>query len=195
MHCRSSLIMLVTVLVLASNVLAARHRTKTSVGTRVKSESAAVGWSLLSTFGPCALGIGLMAGGNSDSDEWSTRQDMGAVIFSAGVIIGPSAGYFYAQRPGRGVAGLGIRAAVAGGTAIVAGSVGSQGSFDSGLGAGLVALGGATLCFSLAVFDITRVDNATRSYNQSLAGQRTLDIVPAYFAGQHAFGTAVVLRF
>ncbi|MCX6833854.1 MAG: hypothetical protein NTW07_01760, partial [candidate division Zixibacteria bacterium] len=106
-------------------------------------------------------------------------------LITAGVIIGPSVGYFYSDCGGRGAKGLAIRGIVATATAAtataVAYSVQGDGWMDfSGLIAGLVIGGvGSVVVATDAVVDLCKVEKNVRARNEQRS-RTTIGLVPGY---------------
>jgi hypothetical protein len=102
------------------------------------SPRAATAISVASTLAPCALGALLFV-----NDE----PEAGWALTSAGVLLGPATGYLYGGLPGRGLAGIGLRA----GSSLI-GLMGVGASLDeydrSTGGAVLVMIGAAGLAAS-----------------------------------------------
>ncbi len=111
--------------------------------------------SVLSTFVPCALGAAAFTGDAPES---------GWVLMAAGVLLGPATGYVYGKLPGRGLAGVGIRAGAA-----VVGMLGVASMFDEyndSWGGAVIALAaGAGSAVSMAV-DVGSVGRDVRRRNE-----------------------------
>lgn len=127
------------------------------------SPGASTAISLTSTLLPCAIGSVLFV---SDAPE------VGWTLTAAGVLFGPASGYLYGGRPGRGFAGVGIRA----GAAVVGmagiGSMFDESSDDRG-GAVVALVAAAAIAGSVAV-DLALVGRDVRERNQ----RRAVSLVP-----------------
>ena len=78
----------------------------------LKSESTALLWSLGATLGPAALGLGLASAGGWNDNQGTLG--VGLAVASAGVLMGPSVGHWYAEQYGRGVLSMFLRIGIAG---------------------------------------------------------------------------------
>ncbi len=78
----------------------------------LKSESTALLWSLGATLVPTALGLGLASAGGWNDNQGTLG--VGLVVASAGVLMGPSAGHWYAEQYGRGALSMFLRIGIAG---------------------------------------------------------------------------------
>ena len=118
-------------------------------------------------------------------------------LISSGVVIGPSLGYFYAGRPGRAFAGMGIRTAIGFGSLIGAFATcgwncgPGDGAYNTAWG--IMVVGGAVALGS-AIHDISKVDDAVRSENQKHRHPK-LAVMPEYFPGSKAVGLRAKLVF
>jgi hypothetical protein len=145
-----------------------------TAGLDLKSEGAALRYSLLGTLLPVAT----------------------LVFAGPGLIVGPSAGYFYAGMPGRAWTGIGIRTIGVGGIVssfIICG-------WDCGPGqsgyneAWAVFIAGAGIVTISAIYDIGTVEAAVRKRNNSLMKLGDA-ITPMYFEDSRAFGVRLAYRF
>ncbi|MCI0330502.1 MAG: hypothetical protein L0196_06060 [candidate division Zixibacteria bacterium] len=155
-----------------------------------KSEGTAVALSLGGTIVPITLGLVVATQGPNDAGIVP-----GVVLMGSGVVFGPSLGYFYGGRPGRGLSGIGIRlglsAATLGATYIAGTSTDGWDGLDRAavaffIGSGVVA--------AAAVADVLLVPKAVRKHNRSLQ-EKALTIAPAYFAQHGAPGVKVQVQF
>jgi hypothetical protein len=131
----------------------------------LKSGSAAFLWSFLGTVVPAGVAIASKTE-SSGATSWP-------VILGA-FVLGPSLGHFYADRPGRAFAGIGIRAlAVVGLGAGVATAL--NGSGGEGLAYASLALGGA-----VAAWDIIAAPHSAQVHNESIRpGRIAIALTPA----------------
>jgi hypothetical protein len=85
------------------------------------------------------------------------------------LVLGPSLGHFYASRPGRAVAGIGVRAlatAAVGAAIAASGAEGDSGEYDA-LGVVGVIVGGACLAW-----DIISAPHSASVHNEKLREKR-----------------------
>jgi hypothetical protein len=178
------------------------------------SEAAATRLSAFGTLIPIGLGVFIASTRHGreyqyhyDSDWYGgpytatihegPDQTVPALLISSGIIIGPSLGYFYAGKPGRAFAGMGLRTAIGFGALIGAfatcgwGCGPGEGAYDAAWG--MMALGGAVVVGS-AIHDISNADNAVRAQNQKRQNPR-LSVIPEYFPGHKAFGLRAKITF
>lgn len=150
-----------------------------------KSEVAGVVWTIGSTIIPCGVGIWLNCQDGAESD-WRSVCGLSAIIGS--IIIGPSAGHFYAEQWGRGFAGIGLRTAVGGTTALL----GYYAAVGEAWGAVEVLWwigAGATL--GVICWDIASVPASVRKYNKGL----NIQIKPNLNLKEKRYGIGFVYRF
>jgi len=159
------------------------------------SESGAFGRSLLGTLIPVGLGWAMMASAydNSGLDENTAAGTVGALSFTAGLLVGPSLGYFYAGQSGRAWRGVGLR--VLGlGAAVVAAAASWDCYGDECDTAGVVALLGSAVTLGSAIYDIATVRGAVRRSNDEARGV-SVSVAPTYSSRRHAAGVSVQLKF
>lgn len=144
----------VVIVSLLSGVAAAQPETV----AEPKSEQAAFGWSLLGTLAPIAITI---AGGAFDEPGVMA-------LGTAGMVLGPTAGHWYA---GRWVTG-GLIARGGGAALMMAGAVQALGNIDcetgcsGGAAAGPLMLGGAALFVGGTLHDLATAGRSARAYNE-----------------------------
>ncbi len=153
----------------------------------LKSEKKAFNLSLWGTLIPLTAGTAIAAG---------TEDQIEAPLFlmTAGYLVGPSLGYFYGERPGRGMLGMGIRwllipLPLAAGFGICGWDCGPG---DEAHSWAWVAIGGGA--FLIAAIDILKVKGAVRKYNRSLQETGWM-LVPVYFGGHNAGGLQLRVTF
>jgi len=148
------------------------------------SESTAKSLSLWSTVIPTTAG---MLVGNKNHVA-------GGTLVVAGLIVGPSIGYFYGHCPGRGAQGLLIRAVTLGAT--VALTVRTAENTDTGdFGTNIanaelaIAIGGVGACALIyeAIHDIGHVRSEVERRNSRIV-TASFSLGPRYFAQNKAFG-------
>ena len=156
----------------------------------LKSETKAFHLSFLSTIIPATVGIGLAV-----TDEKVEEQAVaGGAVFSFGIIVGPSVGYIYGGRSGRGWAGVGIRSALIVGTVLLAAATAGDGEIGGGEAPAIIVLGGVTAATIVAIIDIATVKKAVRKRNQEL-GEKNWMMAPKYFARSRAGGVEIKVKF
>lgn len=181
---------------------------------RLMSEGTATQLSVFGTLIPIGLGAFIASSRHGREHqfqyvrEWSVdtvtvthyegpNQTLPKILISSGLIIGPSLGYFYAGRPGRAFAGMGLRTAIGFGALIGAfatcgwGCGPGEGAYNAAWG--IMALGGAVVVGS-AIHDISKVDDAVRAQNQKRENPR-LSVIPEYFPGHKAIGLRAKIAF
>ena len=103
----------------------------------------------------------------------SDEPEVGWTLTAAGVLFGPASGYLYGGMPGRGLAGVGIRAGAG-----VVGVMGIASMFDeystSGAGGAVVALVAAAGIAGSVAIDLALVGRDVRERNQ----RRAVSLVP-----------------
>ena len=143
----------------------------------LKSEGAAFSLSLLGTLIPMLAGFA-MAG----SDSYDASGETGAILIYTGLYIGPSLGFFYAGRTGRGLASCGLRNGI--GLVTLVGAFAICGPMDycddseAGVAA-VMLLGGAIGVLSSAIYDIATIQRTVRERNEKELARRVA-LVPTY---------------
>jgi hypothetical protein len=146
----------------------------------IKSPSGAFLYSFLGTVVPGA--VALAASGPED--------DATALLFLGGAVVGPSFGHFYAGRPGRAFAGIGIRSASVLGLAIAVGT-----SWDNpNTGSDVLAVASLVVGGGSMIFDIADAPHSARLHNQKANAVR-VSVSPAAIGPDHAPGMRVDLGF
>lgn len=145
-----------------------------------KSEHVALALSLIGTALPLYVG--------------ATEQNGLATVL--GAFVGPSLGYFYAGRVGRGIGGVALRfgvIALAGLGALAAcGSI-LWGCDNPTLSNGIVLAGGVALLAS-AIYDVVGGQRAVRQWNAAHAEQR-VTLTPHVDAARRAVGVKLRIAF
>jgi len=164
---------------------------------KLKSETKALRWSLLGTLVPISTGVGLGILYSGPKDDPAPA----LVLIGSGLVIGPSLGYFYGGRSGRGFGGtmirLGIEMVVVTGALVTASSVKGGGGFGNPTAAvaGVIVLAvGQGFVLAHGIYDIAKVKSEVRKFNQSLE-KTTLIIAPKYFSNLRAPGFEVRMTF
>jgi hypothetical protein len=145
-----------------------------SVSPKLKSEGTALAYSLVATLAPAAT-----------------------IYFAIpGLIIGPSAGYFYAGLSNRAWQGISFRLVGVGGMFVAYGMCGwNCGPGDSEYGMSqIIFYSSAGVILVSAVYDIAAVSTVVHKHNAALMKLGNT-IAPIYFADSGAFGLKVNFRF
>jgi len=146
----------------------------------LKSEAAAFSLSLLGTLVPLALGTAIIA--TSDDLYYSDANgSAGSLLIYTGLYLGPSLGYFYAGRSGRGWASLGLRNGIAmlsvlGVIAICSGSCEDD---SQATAAGVVLLAGGAGVLASAIYDLAKIKGTVRAANEQELASRVA-VIPTY---------------
>ncbi len=149
---------------------------------KLKSEKTAFALSLFGTLLPTVSGFASLYGNTGDVTPF--------IIFGSGLVFGPSLGYFYGGRVGRGITGIGIRAGLAAATVVAADEAGKSGGWGGAIAASI----GSGVVFVAGVVDIASVPGAVRKHNR-LMQEKALVVTPAYFAQHGAPGVKVQIQF
>lgn len=155
----------------------------------LKSETKAFHLSLFGTLIPVGLGAVSLAADNSGVAF--------ASVALAGIVVGPSLGYIYAGKSGRGLATAGLRFLLIPGVALASFATCGWdcGEGDSGYGAAwMILIVGEALVVASAVYDIATVKKAVRKRNLAL-GEKSWMITPKYFAISGAGGVEIKIKF
>lgn len=184
---------------------------------KLKSPGKAQAISALSTFGPVATGVlwwaldgpeeiksyspdGRLRGSYPENPD---RTGPVTLILS-GIMIGPSAGYFYGDCADRGVKGTMLRVGIGALTMMAASKVASAAETGealdfSGLAAGLaVGAVGVGIITIDAIYDIGQVKNTVENRNWKLMRQHeqtSVKLFPRYFADSGAGGLQLQVTF
>lgn len=137
----------------------------------MKSETTALLLSLLGTVVPMAMSAPFVHGGSSE--EGSDTADF---VFLGALVLGPSLGHFYAGRPLRALAGIGVRTAC-----LFATAAGLALSWDSeSTGGAALLVGGLIIGGAAAVWDIIGAPQSARVHNDRLREEEhRVSIFPA----------------
>lgn len=153
----------------------------------LKRESQALAISLAATVTPILLGGALSSG---DTEEF------GLTIGLAGLVLGPSTGHFYAGQTGRGLTGIGIRAAiVVGGAYLVSSATEEQDPFSRGFGVAVGIMAVSAVALVHGIYDIFTTPSSVRKYNESLMKKNTLRMIPKVDPFNESYGLSVVYNF
>jgi len=176
--------------------------TQDAAGERIfkpKSEAKARGLCIIGTLLPVAAG-GLIWSLDQPEKKYGPSPDrtVPIVLILTGIVTGPSYGYFYAEQPGRGMLSIGIRLGI--GTAtwwateVAQRSSETSAKFFDHPKDKIVALGSLCLLAS-GIYDIVKVKNAVRKYNQIIRERRSLILMPKYFSESKAVGLGIEMKF
>ena len=160
-------------------------------GDSLKSGSSALIRSFLGTVGPVGIGLAMSAG---DEEDGATLAS--ALLMSGGVLVGPSLGHFYAERPGRALVGIGIR--VLGGAGMIGGfAIAWESDWwnesDSTAGEALF-LAGAAVTAASAIVDIATAPQSARRHNEKI-GRARVSLAPAAVGHARAPGLRLDVTF
>jgi hypothetical protein len=145
----------------------------------LKSGSTALTLSLLASAVPGAVGL-------SAQSEGADNAGSGLLLLGA-LIVGPSVGHFYADRPGRAFAGIGIRAAAAAGLGAAVAMSWNKTSEPAKLLAGAsIAVGGGSI-----LWDILSAPRSVRLHNEK--SRPRLSVTPTGIG--KAGGVQMTVRF
>jgi hypothetical protein len=137
----------------------------------LKSGTTAFLWSFLGTAVPAVPAALLTWDASGDSP-------LPGIVLVGALLIGPSLGHFYAARPGRAFAGIGIRALGGVGVALGGLAATSEGDVSSGTEA-VAIIGGIVVAASLA-WDIIEAPHSARVHNDQISqGRTTIGITPS----------------
>lgn len=145
----------------------------------LKSEGTAFLFSLLGTLFPLALGTAILT--TSDDIYYSDASgSAGTLLIYTGLYLGPSLGYFYAGKSGRGWAGFGLRNGIAmlslvGALAICSDDCDS-GATDAG---GAIIIAGFVGILGSAIYDLANVQKTVRERNEQQPANRVA-VTPTY---------------
>jgi len=128
-----------------------------------RSASRAFLVSFLGTAAPIGVGYAM-----ASSNEISLDDAGPASLVLGGFVLGPSLGHFYAGKPGRALAGIGIRVASLLGMAVAVGESWDQESKGADVLAG-VSLGVGA---GSAIFDIVTAGKSAQRHNRTAGGTR-----------------------
>jgi hypothetical protein len=132
-----------------------------------KSATTALLWSFLGTLVPAGAGIAAASGESSDP--------MPGLVILGALILGPSLGHFYADRPGRAFVGIGIR------TLAVAGiGAGFAATWNDSNAGGTALLFGSLALGALSVgWDVIRASHSAKVHNEKQhPGRVAIGIMP-----------------
>ena len=157
--------------------------------SKQKSETKAFNLSFFGTLIPVGLGAASLA---VDRSGVATL-----VLVPTGIVVGPSLGYIYAGKSGRGLATAGLRFLLIPGVFLASFATCGWdcGEGDSGYDAAwMILIVGEALVVASAVYDIATVKKAVRKKNQSL-GKKNWMIMPKYFSKSGAGGVEIKIKF
>lgn len=127
----------------------------------MKSGKTALLLSVLGTVAPAAATLPFIW-----ERSGTSRAKTSAVVGTGAYLLGPSLGHFYAGRPGRAFAGIGLRALAGVGVAIAGLGSGSEGGITSGQAA--IGVAGAIIGGASVLYDIVTAPHSARVHNDQL---------------------------
>lgn len=162
----------------------------TDVQPQPKSPGKALAWSLLGTLVPYSMGLTL----NLTTDGLGDM--VGNQLSTAGIVFGPSAGYFYGGVQKQGEKGMAVRGGLLLGIDILILAAGENGELrsDRQPAATFIAAAAVIVIIVDAICDIAQADGAVRKRNQELAQTGWL-ITPKYFAKSKTPGLQLQITF
>ena len=157
------------------------------------SPSGAAAWSGWGTLLPVGAGVALMAAAGNGPDPSASLTGAGVLLFTGGIAVGPSLGYFAIGRPRRAWTGVGLRVL---GFGAAMGAIGASSNCDGAeCGPGMVVfLAGSALMLGSVIYDIATVKDAARRQLEGARGT-AVSVLPTYSISRHAAGLLVRLRF
>ncbi|UCC80434.1 MAG: hypothetical protein JSW64_03470 [Candidatus Zixiibacteriota bacterium] len=172
---------------------------------KLKSPVRAAQYSMMGVLLPIAAGVALWQIDSPDSPYGYENPDrtIPVMLIVSGVVLGPSAGYFYGGCPERGATGILIRVGTGALTAVAAKAAAdaheSDGFMDfSGLEAALTvgAIGSGIIVIE-AIADMALVKGAVEKKNIRIGQQKgpEVTLLPTYFADSGATGLQLNVTF
>jgi len=147
----------------------------------LKSEGAAFTLSLIGTLVPLVLGTAIMT--TSDDFYYSDAAgSAGAFLIYTGLYFGPSMGYFYAGKSGRGWASFGLRNGIAMVSLVGAFAICSpSGCYDDNqaTAARLILLAAGVGILASATYDLVKIKGTVRERNEKQLASRVA-LIPTY---------------
>lgn len=151
----------------------------------MKSESTATTYSIGGTVVPMLAGAAVASVDNRDTGDGAA-----AVLILGGYITGPSAGHFYAGRPGRALLGVGIRSAALVGTVYaLTDALDEDGDSSPFLGT-VCLLGGV----SSMLIDMGDAAKSARIHNEKTR-ERRMGVAPALIGRGRTPGARIRVAF
>jgi hypothetical protein len=158
-------------------------------GAKRRSKAIAFMASFLGTAGPTAAAVPMLF------QEHAHTPIMGISLLSSGLIIGPSAGYFYAGQTHRAMKGFAIRTGVAL-TGCLVGSVAVSGGGLEAIPRGItVAAITSGVILIYGIYDIAAVAQSVERRNQIIRDRANIRLSPTYFADSGAAGMQLQVTF
>lgn len=160
----------------------------------LKNPGTAVGASLAGTLLP-SLPLLACATGH-DVDGFVV---VGSVVLSvSGLIIGPSAGHFYAENSARGQKSMGLRTVFAlvgvGGVLTGLANLCSE-DYSAAKGGATIAVASGICILGSAAYDILTCPQSVEKYNQSIRNQGGLYLTPEMYLTNESYGLSLSYRF
>jgi hypothetical protein len=155
---------------------------------KTKSETTALYWSLGATLIPIALGFKLE----------ENVGDKAFIVVTLGLIVGPSAGHFYAEQMKRGLKSTGLRLGLSVITLIALGQASGSGGGIYGYpssGMGIIALGAGIVAVGSAVYDIFTAPRSARKHNELIKKTGNVYFIPKIDIKEESCGLSVVYCF
>ena len=147
----------------------------------LKSERAAFRLSLLGTLIPVALGTAILAT-NDGGDYSDSNGSLEGFLIYAGLYVGPSLGYFYAGKSGRGLASFGLRNGIAMVSLVGAIAICPPMDYcDDGqvTAASAIIIAGGVGVLGSVIYDLANVRRTVRERNEQELASRVA-VTPTY---------------
>jgi hypothetical protein len=151
-----------------------------------KSGTTALLWSFLGTAAPAAACLPFVWAPNKGG-----LGDAAAVGLAGALLVGPSLGHFYAGRPGRAFAGVGLRTLA--GAAVAVGLAAGISEGGSTEGSNALAAVGAVVGGAVVVWDIVSAPKSAKLHNQELREGSAVNV--GLLSGPHGLGLRASLSF
>lgn len=149
--------------------------------------------SILHTIIP--FGAGYLMAKYSDNEQWHTA---GGILIGYGLLIGPSAGHFYAKDLGRAAGGVGIRFLSTAGVyfsfLLFIGELFDYGSSNSS-GAEIAFIAGVLTYAVGTAYSFATLRKSVEEYNRSASGRVRVQLAPSYDIGSGTPLLSARIRF
>ena len=158
-----------------------------------KSETTAFYWSLGATLMPCLPSLIIRRGGAA---PWGAIQ---VGLIASAIIVGPSAGHFYANQWGRGLKSAGLRLGLSAlGSALVLWGFGEAHPWSGDGGGGTQAVLGIVFlvpAIGSVVYDIFNAPSSARKYNKLIEKRGNVYLMPKIDLKEEYYSLSVVYCF
>ena len=183
-------ISIVLIILLLSGILYSIEAQETR---KPKSETTAFYWSLGATLMPCLPSIIIRRGGAA---PWGAIQ---VGLIASAIIVGPSAGHFYANQWGRGLKSAVLRLGLSAlGSAFFLKGYGEAHPWSGDGGGGTQAVLGIVFlvpAIGSVVYDIFNAPSSARKYNESIGISGNVYLIPKVDLKEESYGLSVIYCF